>query len=283
MSLAILETLNWPGSGIDGKPKRGTGDDRFGFDEAAGTAWVLDGATDVGPYRLFRREESDAAWYAEQLNRALIQRAPASFDSLEHLFRDAILAVRRKAEKASRVDLTKADKSAMPIASGIWFWNDGETATIVRMGDCGAILRTPDGNVSTVLHEEQHGRESETSKELNALSDDEKMNGLRRIRAQQNTLQNYPIFGLNPDIASHLNVTSFPNMPDTHVLLMSDGLYRLVDVYALYTPESLIERAIETGVEALAKEMRTHERKAQHDASIRIKSADDACAILLTF
>ena len=54
MPFTVLETLNWPGGGLNGSEKKVTGDDRFGFDEAAGKAWVLDGATDLGPYRLFR-------------------------------------------------------------------------------------------------------------------------------------------------------------------------------------------------------------------------------------
>ena len=66
MKISVLETINWPGADLTGKRKL-TGDDRFGFDETIGTAWVMDGATDLGPFRIFETDESDAAWIAQAL------------------------------------------------------------------------------------------------------------------------------------------------------------------------------------------------------------------------
>ncbi len=56
MKLEAVSTVNDPG--MPGK----TGDDRVGFDAAAGTVWVLDGATDVTDLRPFPACESGAAW-----------------------------------------------------------------------------------------------------------------------------------------------------------------------------------------------------------------------------
>ena len=67
MQLDIISTVNDPG--VPGK----TGDDRTGFDAAAGTAWVLDGATDVTDLRPFPACESGAAWIAEVLSDRLMQ------------------------------------------------------------------------------------------------------------------------------------------------------------------------------------------------------------------
>ena len=53
MPISVKESINWPGAGLTADTPKVTGDDRFGFDESAGTAWVLDGATDLGPFRLF--------------------------------------------------------------------------------------------------------------------------------------------------------------------------------------------------------------------------------------
>ena len=63
--MKLLDSISFPGSKLGGGMKTGTGDDRYAFDEAAGWACVVDGATDVGPVRIFAAAESDAARYAE--------------------------------------------------------------------------------------------------------------------------------------------------------------------------------------------------------------------------
>ncbi len=281
MSITIIETLNWPGGGLAGHEKKVTGDDRFGFDEAAGTAWVLDGATDLGPYRLFGKEESDAAWVAEALNRELMLRNPAAFESLGAYFRDALSAVRKRAEKETRVKLDHAEKSTLPIASGMWMWAKNDDVTFVRMGDCIAVTATPDGDIEVFEHRESADLETETSKKLNAMSAEEKLEGLREIRAQQNTIDGYPIFGLKPDAAEYLIVETRRLPEASHILIMSDGLWRLVDVYGLMTAQELMERAIAGGVEPLAKQLREFEKGEAQDESVRIKKSDDACGVFL--
>ena len=63
--MKLIDSISFPGSKLGGGMKTGTGDDRYAFDEAAGWACVIDGATDVGPVRIFSAAESDAARYAE--------------------------------------------------------------------------------------------------------------------------------------------------------------------------------------------------------------------------
>src|SRR5215510_10928110 len=63
--MKLIDYIAMPGSKLGGGMKSGSGDDRYVFDEAAGWACVIDGATDVGPVRIFGRAESDAARFAE--------------------------------------------------------------------------------------------------------------------------------------------------------------------------------------------------------------------------
>lgn len=280
MSINILGTLNWPGGGLNGHETKVTGDDRFGFDEAAGTAWVLDGATDLGPYRLIDREESDAAWLAETLNRELMSRNPANFESLPAFFEDMLAGVRKQAIKKTRVKLETAEKSTLPIASGMWMWREGERVHFVRLGDCIALVQTPDGKTEVFEHSTSAARETETSRQLNAMSADEKLKGLRDIRAIQNTEPQYAIFGLSPHAIDNLHIETRELPEGSYILLMSDGLWRIVDVYKMMSAEDMMAEAISGGIEGLARKMRAHEKDAARDHSVRIKSSDDACGVL---
>ena len=89
MQLDIISTVNDPG--VPGK----TGDDRTGFDAAAGTAWVLDGATDVTDLRPFPACESGAAWIAEVLSDRLMQ-GPQSGETPEAYFAAVLADVRQR-------------------------------------------------------------------------------------------------------------------------------------------------------------------------------------------
>lgn len=281
MTIRIIDTLNWPGSGLEGHEKKVTGDDRFGFDESAGTAWVLDGATDLGPYRLFEREESDAAWIAEELNRALMVRNPANFKTLTDFFKDMLASVHKTAEKKARIALDKAEKSTLPIASGMWMWHDGENTHFVRLGDCIAVIMTPDGKVEVLEHRMSADLETETSKKLNAMTPEDKIKGLREIRAIQNTEPQHAVFGLSPHAVDNLVIETRKLPEDSLVLLMSDGLWRIVDVYGMMSAEEMMQNADKWGVEYLAKLMRDFEKAGEKDHSIRIKKNDDACGVLV--
>lgn len=283
MTIKILETLNWPGGGLDAHSVKVTGDDRFGFDESARTAWVLDGATDLGPYRLFETEESDAAWIAETVNRALMMRNPANFSDLKSFFADMFADVRKTAAKKSRIDLEKAEKSTLPIASGMWMWQAGEETHFVRLGDCIAVICTPDGRTDVLEHKSSAERETQTSMQLNAMSPEDRIKGLREIRAIQTTEPEHAIFGLSAHAVDNLIIETRALPEGSHVLLMSDGLWRIVDVYDMMSASEMMDRVIDKGIQPLARDMRRHEEEAARDKSVRIKASDDACGVLIQF
>ena len=142
MQLTILDTVNDPGT--PGK----TGDDRVGFDASAGTAWVLDGATDVTNLRPFNRAESGAAWVAQALSDRLII-APHEGETVEAYFEDVLTDVRQRATKETRLPLDSLPGEALPIASGIWMHLEDDTATFAWLGDCMGFHQR--GSVVTVI------------------------------------------------------------------------------------------------------------------------------------
>ncbi|MEO1787269.1 MAG: hypothetical protein AAFR41_09625, partial [Pseudomonadota bacterium] len=94
----VIETVNSPG-----KPGK-TGDDRSGFDASAGTAWVLDGATDVTPLKPFPQAESGAAWVADALSARLMV-APSTRLDARAYWREVMADVRERAARESTIPL----------------------------------------------------------------------------------------------------------------------------------------------------------------------------------
>ena len=279
MPIQVLETLNWPGAGLNGTETKITGDDRFGFDEAAGTAWVLDGATDVGPHRLFEKEESDAAWIAEALNHEL-QHLTVDGD-IRAYFAIVLAGVRARAEQDATVCLEAAPRECLPIAAGMWMRANGAEAHFAHLGDCEALVSVPGQPVFRLQQETQEDPETQSSLHLNSLSPDARIAGLREIRALQNTVPERAPFGLSPHAVSNLKIETHTLPPDAHILLMTDGLWRLVAPYGLMSAQDLMDEAIESGIEPLARKMRAFESAGEQDVSVRIKKSDDACGVLI--
>jgi hypothetical protein len=67
-----------------------------------------------------------------------------------------------------------------------------------------------------------------------------------------------------------------------YLLVVSDGLYRLVNIFQVTNAEGLLRRALRDGLELLCSELREMELKdARCSAYPRVKTCDDVSAILL--
>ena len=91
--MKLIDYVASPGSKLGGGMKTGSGDgagdagdDRYVFDEAAGWACVIDGATDVGPVRIFAKGETDAARFAELFAAELLAAPAGANESLQAYF-----------------------------------------------------------------------------------------------------------------------------------------------------------------------------------------------------
>src|SRR5690349_5390524 len=85
--------------------KSGTGDDRYVFDEAAGWACVIDGATDVGPVRIFSKAESDAARFAEIFAAELLSSPATAGESPPAYIARLLPRLRAAVEKETKIPL----------------------------------------------------------------------------------------------------------------------------------------------------------------------------------
>src|SRR5690349_468401 len=111
--MEVIDYIAAPGSAFGGGIKSGRGDDRYVFDEAAGWACVIDGATDVGPVRIFPSGESDAAVFAELFAQVLLAEQPGALAPAVYFAR-ILPRLRDAAAKAARVKLADAPKSSLP-------------------------------------------------------------------------------------------------------------------------------------------------------------------------
>lgn len=269
----IVDAVNSPGSA--GK----TGDDRYGYDDGAGTAWVLDGATDATPLQPFPGAESGAAWFADTLSSHLIGHAPKEGEAAEAYFKRILELVRACAEAESDTPLDALPPAAWPIASGIWLRRLGEAAELCWLGDCMALDLISGGEYGPVGASEQ---ESEENREVLKRSEEEIWNAVREARQAAFEAER-PIFSLRPHVITGLNRVTLPASPRTQLLLMSDGFYRLIHPYGLYDGPGLANAVRTRGLGELVSELRQHETGLSRQAIGRVKRADDACALWLSF
>lgn len=273
--VAILDAVAAP-SGAGG------GDDRHGFDEAAGRAWVVDGATDVAGVRLFARAESDAAWHAAALSARFLD-GPGPGEGARAYLARAISDVAARAEAEAVLPLATAPREALPSSAFLWLSRTAQGADLMWLGDCVALLARGDGalavlgDVAKVTAEDEDAR-----RHAQANTDAEaRWRLLRAARALMNTPQGYWIASLHPEAADHAGLVALAAPPDSLALLMTDGFYRLVAPYGLYDAAGLLAAAKSAGLGALVTQLRAYEDEDRPDHAGRVKRRDDATALLV--
>lgn len=280
--MKLIDSLSSPGSKLGGGMKAGTGDDRYAFDEAGGWACVIDGATDVGPVRVFAAAESDAARYAEIFASEITLRPADPRESPQAWFARLLPRLRAAVEREAKIPLKDAPRASYPTAAATWVRARRGMIEGATLGDSIAIVATPDGQVSVFGETGKAADEQGRAKHVMALTPEERLKWLRDVRNLHNTAKGYWVFGVQPEAGAHIAYQSAPAPAGTRVLVMTDGFYRLVSPYGRYTHAGLIEAVNQRGLGALMTELRGMEAEPEDDARIgRIKTSDDATALLL--
>lgn len=251
-------------------------------------AWVIDGATDVLPEPL-TRAPSDAAWFAAAMDgmvRGLAAAPPATLIDLPRLVAERI-APRFAAE--ARRPARGADEH--PSASAIVIRCTGDSLEYVSLGDC--VLVVENGTLTKIgVAEEEagdrwvadalrgHAREPGTTHA--PLTRADLLPRLRAQRARMNTPSGYGIFSLTAPPGTMIRHGALPIAAGTRILLATDGLTRLVDVFRRYDIDRLWAAAWSGGLLPLVGELRTLETDdADCTRFPRAKVSDDTTALLL--
>ena len=282
--MKLLDSISFPGSKLGGGIKTGTGDDRYAFDEAAGWVCVVDGATDVGPVRIFAAAESDAARYAEIFAETIVRHPADAREIPQAWFARLLPRLRATIEREVKIPLKDAPLASYPTAAATWVRHRKGRLEGATLGDSIAIVKSPDGAVTVFGEAGKAADEQGRAKTVMAMTPEDQLKWLQDVRAIHNTRGGYWVFGVQPEAADHIVHQSCDAPAGTKALVMSDGFYRLVSPYERYTDEGLVDAVIDRGLGALMRELREMEASPEDDARIgRFKTSDDATALLVEF
>lgn len=252
-------------------------DDRVG--SGPRHAWVIDGATDLGPPGLVGAR-GGAAWLAGEAQAAF---AAAAAESIQGLY--AGVAARLLA--AWERDRTREPQGRweLPLASALAARLGEDGLEIGWLGDCVGFLWS--GGAVTRLGPVREIRASEAERAASLAA-----HGLGSVRkAGAPILDNLRatrgrpgirVLSVDPAHMAEIDTARVACAPGDELLLMSDGYAALVDSYAAHDDAGLVAAIRARGLAAVGEELRAIETG---DAGCtrypRFKTSDDATALWL--
>jgi hypothetical protein len=249
---------------------------------------IIDGATSVADQDYVDAQAGDVVWFVRGFAR-MLERAISASRSQADSVQLAIDQLR--AEFHAATGGVEVPLYAWPIAAMTWvrIWEENGAATLQAycLGDCKTLLRLPDGSVADIdpyINPYEDVLQGEMARlALEGIVEPAARRArllpmLRARREFQNTTEGPVSLCLQPRGPVDVRRISMPIERGTQLLMMTDGFYRLVDPYQLYSPEGLAAACAGRGLEALLAELRAYEQ--QGAASMVVKRADDASAII---
>jgi len=253
---------------------------------------VVDGATSVADRDYADTDNADVAWFVQSFAAELgktIDAARSQADSL----RLAIDAVRRA--YAERTAGQAVPLYAQPLAALTWIRirhrPEALDLSLYCLGDCKALAIDGAG-VVTDLDPYENPFETVVQDAVAQLAAQGVLDPgqrfqrllplLRERREVQHAAPAPAALCLAPQGEFSAREIALRLAPDSAVLAMSDGFYRLVDPYGLMTWDELARRCRVEGLASLMRELRAFETARAGAAALAVKNADDASAILWT-
>jgi serine/threonine protein phosphatase PrpC len=256
------------------------------FDHNAQAAWVFDGASGIGP-KTIATSPSDPHWLVQTVNAELKKAWHDDMPTHTLLQAAAEATSRLYGEQATQPlpPLTDRPTACLTMAR-IW---DG-TLEVLNAGDCW-IIRQSGKDVFDfgTKHDDLAKPVRAERKRLKAAGTPQsEMNDLmapfeRAFRQQANQDGGYVIVDTTTRWVDRLHRKIVPIAPGDSILLMTDGFYRLIDVFGRYDAASMISGATSKGLSALHAELREAEAMDEECIAFpRAKTRDDVAAALFT-
>lgn len=268
------------------RPIHNYNDDAYGFTRER--LWVIDGATGISDVHC-TPHASDAAWLAERTSTLLESLPAAPLTELLGVLQEQVKSVFSQAQIASApADLQDQD---MPCACLGLVQLQGEHVEIACVGDISVVVSEPDNTGVQVFSDTAAARFSEkTLQHWHQLKvaqhgADEAWSRLRTtIRGNRNAVNmpdGYTVIHPKRDWAHRVTIHRIPLHQDMRVLLASDGLWRLVDLFGTHDAQSMLDFATENHLPALLTQLRTLEAQdSDGQRYLRVKPCDDATGLL---
>jgi hypothetical protein len=278
---------------ISRAPGSGSNEDLIAVFESEETTdlVVLDGATSVADTDYVDREQGDVAWFVQAFA-AELPKAMTPGASQGAAVRRAVDAVRYA--YAAHAGAQAIPLYAHPLAALTWIrirpQLDHLALSLYCLGDCKAFAVDAGGAVLDldpyVNPHESVLQEALAALGLEGVADPAAKRArllpmLRARRAFQHQSPAPDVLCLAPQGGFKARAYALRLPLDAAVLAMTDGYYRLVDSYGLYTIEELAQRCRTDGLAAPMDALRAFEA-ARASGTLAVKSADDASALLWT-
>jgi serine/threonine protein phosphatase PrpC len=263
-------------------------EDLVGYCAAA--AWVIDGATGVGPSLL--GEQSDAAWLARTADVALRRLlAEDPLQSTPELVRRVIATCR---DSLSRSVCRATDSYCeYPSAAFAMVRVLGDEIELSTLGDCRIAYRDDNGSARLFGSTSMEALEAKTLALVERIVEAEphisaeglKINllpQLRANRARMNTIGGYWVLGLDESAADHMDHARIQSRPGDRFALASDGFLRLVDLFNISTASTLLEISTHEDWLGALEKLRALEAEPNSRRHFpRVKVHDDASFVSL--
>jgi hypothetical protein len=276
MKLEYIASLSQPGN-----PAKANDDALCHADNLAA---VFDGATSIGEPIL--PADSDAAWIARKGAQGLLAHADKGA-------REALRLAVADAERDFLKDRLRAPVHAyeIPISSMMLIAPADGVLDCFWFGDCTALIARPSQAVEVVgtafdnrMREAKGVVALAKSKGLTPAAETNRPEFLETLRQERNRAHSGVPRLFSPDIrcVERVKSASFPIVPDTVVLLCSDGFLALASDYDAYEADSLVAAAVSRGLKPLYEEVRRVENSDPEGLKFpRFKKSDDATALLV--
>jgi len=241
-------------------------DDRSGA--TANLAWMIDGATDLGPPGLMGSQPG-AAWLAATASRAFASAgAEALADILDHVF--AHTAAAYAAERTR----DPIDDWELPSAAFLGVALTGDTLDLAWLADCVCLMLR--GDSVARLGSQPSTDETEEAR-VHATGEERPLDMLRTKRMRPGR----HILGVDPAHSAFVESLRVPVATGDEILLMTDGMAALIDDYGMPL-DVFIATLRADGLAGLATRVRAIEAE-DHDRIRypRFKRSDDATALWL--
>lgn len=251
---------------------------------------VIDGGTSVAGRDYIDPMRGDVSWFVQAFA-AAIDRNARPDRSQQASVEAAVAAVRARFIEAGGHET--APLHAWPIAALTWLRildRDGRsTASLYSLGDCKTLLRAADGAVSDpdpFSNPQEAVLQAEIARlraagVVDSAQRRERMLPMLRARREAQNLAPAPtVLCAQPHGPFQARTCAFELAPGAALLVMTDGFYRLVDTYGLYTDAGLIARCEEHGLDAALDKLRAFEGSSGDTGERAVKAADDASAVL---
>jgi len=251
-------------------------DDRAGAGHAL--AWVIDGATDLGPPGLVGGR-GGAAWLASEAQMAFTIAPDAPIEAICTGVADrlaaAYTATRTRAPEG-RWELPMASFLALRLSHGL--------LECAWLGDCAALLWSAGTVTRLGPPRQEKDAEAERAASLagHGLGSPKRSAPILEVLRAARSRPGLAILGVEPETMARLQTTRIPCAPGDDILLMSDGFSALIDAYAAYDEAALLDALELQGLAGLGERLRAIEAA---DIACtrypRFKTSDDATALWL--